>query len=555
MNNSMNKINDPGTKNDIKQIVKGMSKALVDNSNSLLKSHEIVNRAKDPMKKQKLQKVHNELQDTTESFRNRFARILGDMKYLVDDPKDRMQIEKISNDLQNKENLRNIDDKKLASDIEDLGNTCLNVPVRLGREPPTVNKIIKNPSNSSFDTSQNKLNPVIHRQLRTDPNRTSMLTPGRIISNASRSPIRANLHNGKPLLVDNKRVIRKPTGTTAYTNKFSPIASPSSMGLTRRMEPSKSTNNLTPSSRVIPVQRGLTPSRSYNNLTPARAAYLPPAAPSQLQPQPLPQNYRGQVPTTQTQVIRNNPAPRYSLINQTPGKVIPTAPTTMRSPTPTKRYRRLENGELVEIGPNDAPHFQAASPITRPSNVFKNPNSLTKYPRASSPNLRTSSYRGGTPIKSSNRITAPANYNNQNQNQNNRDSFNNSRRFVLPQSPSFEPMKSKYDVVRPLEKKDINLTPLAPPEQKYNKKRERLRSLSKNKSQNAMSRIQPSTDPVRTTFNDNRAVTPLPVENLNAHSTNPGNVRNTPIYDEKFASQFKNGEYVIISILYFLGYS
>lgn len=532
MNNSMNKISDPTTRNDIKNLLKSMSKTLVDNSNSLVKSHEVVSKTNDPLRKQKLQNVHNELQDTNDSFRNRFARILGDMKYLVDDPKDRNEIEQISNNLQNSQN-SNIDDFRLARDLENLGNTCLDTPVNIRREPPIVNKIVKQPSNSSFEDVRNDNPHLINPGMRP-----SMLTPGRVIQGASRSPIRTNIHGGTPIVrkMDDPSITMKPTGaTTAYTNKYSPITTPSPMPISRRLEPSKSTNALTPQKRIVPVQRGLTPSRSYNNLTPLRgSSYRRPSVQSP-ENQAQPQSFRPSV---------TNPTPRYSNVIQTPGKVIPTATTAMKSPTPAKRYRRLENGELVEIGPNDPPLYQAASPITKPrTNVFKpdpatsnriiNTNPNPPY-RASSPTLKTSNYIG-TPIKSSNRVSTPTRYTNRDV-VTDPESFKNSRRFVLPQSPSFEPVK----------KKDINLMPMAPPQQKYNKKRERLRSLSKSRSP-AINRVQPSNVPVTTNFNNSN----LPIENISGHTTNPGDVRNTPIYDEKFASGLQNGEYVRIFLNYF----
>lgn len=522
MNSSIYRIQDPEEKNNVKQIMKNMSQALVDNSQSLAKSHEILSKTNDPTKKQKISKVHGELNETTDSFRKRFARILSDMKYLADDPNDKRELEKIAEELENKPK-NPTSDVKLAKDLEDLGKTCLDVPVQvLPRQPSVVNKVVKQPTPRREYPGLVEPVPV---RLSNVP-----LTPSnkRVVPGSANSPLGGNLHNGKP-------IVRQPTATTAFTNRYSPL-DPGTPTPGRRLEPSKSVNNLTPGARVIPTARGLTPSRSYNNLTPNKGS-------TYIKPQPSPQMAPGSYRLDDQKPV--SAIPRISNVSQPPITTnLNMNKSPLRSNQPVKRYRRLENGELVEIGPNDPPLYQAASPITKPSNIFKTDQKPTPIvnplilPVSSSPTIpKTSTYQG-TPLKSSNRIIQPgSSISPQPRRYVNREPINPTT-FRNSGGPVMSPSNFPND-------KDLNLRPIPPPQQKYNKKRERLRSLSASRSPNRSTRVMPSPNIVNTNFNnDPIRMSNVPIEPVASHTTNPGDIKNTPISDNRFQPGLRNGEYV-----------
>lgn len=520
MNNSMNRISDPRTKNEVKQILKAMSKALVDNSNALAKSHEIVNNSNDPMKRQKLERIHNELNESTQSYKNRFARVLGDMKYLAESPSDKMAIERVAQDLQRNDPNAYVDDEKLAKDLQDVAKSCLDGSNRRrGMDPRVVNKVVDTPSGNNFDFNKN--DPGFPKSDRAQV----FLPPKRMQPRSSRSPMRNNLHSGQAL------ISRKPTGTTAYSNRGSTRQSPSPISGQMRLAPSKSTRGL-PSTKA--PTRGLTPTRSYKNIGQPPNNFMR----GSFQPE---RNPRSPIRRLSQAIQRKSPTP---LPPGIPG----------HSPAP-RRFRRLDNGDLVPIDGNEPPvplYKTAASPITR--NVFRNepksPIIQKNFTRPKSPRVfgqpaSRSPVQNPNQIKSSNRINDPET---RSPVPKSPIDYRNSRVFKLPESPQLSE--------RPLSNKNISLLPLAPPQQKYNKKRERLRSLSKNRSPHNVNKVKPAPTDISTIINN---IPPLensnvPITNVNEVEVDPGNVKNTPIKEKIFASGLQNGEYVSKFILIIQGH-
>lgn len=63
-----------------------MAETMVDSSRTLVGCHEIVDlNLNDKEKEEKLEKIHRELKLTLDNFRDRFAIVLGDIKYLAKD--------------------------------------------------------------------------------------------------------------------------------------------------------------------------------------------------------------------------------------------------------------------------------------------------------------------------------------------------------------------------------------------------------------------------------------------------------------------------------------
>jgi hypothetical protein len=74
-------------------------------------------------------KIHKDFEDTMSNFRQRFAMIMSDMKFLVDGEKPRDDIDQVSRDLERQEG-DPIIEENLADDIEELNEICCNVVPR-----------------------------------------------------------------------------------------------------------------------------------------------------------------------------------------------------------------------------------------------------------------------------------------------------------------------------------------------------------------------------------------------------------------------------------------
>lgn len=70
------------------QLLQKMTSTMIDTSKTLVGCHEAANLdPRNAHNDEKLNKIHEELADTLDNFRDRFAIILGDIKYLTNDPK------------------------------------------------------------------------------------------------------------------------------------------------------------------------------------------------------------------------------------------------------------------------------------------------------------------------------------------------------------------------------------------------------------------------------------------------------------------------------------
>ena len=116
---------DIANQQNIKTTLKKMSQTMVDSSKSLVDAHNAmrnpVSSKADESKKAKMNKIHNDLNETMDNFRSRFAKILTDMKYLADDPNTKKRIEEISSNLEQKKHF-NQDDKTLGRGLDELAD-------------------------------------------------------------------------------------------------------------------------------------------------------------------------------------------------------------------------------------------------------------------------------------------------------------------------------------------------------------------------------------------------------------------------------------------------
>lgn len=120
----------------MKSLLKTLTKTMVDGSDALIKSHKIVNDEQsvqhDPRKQEKMGKIHKDFEDTMNSFRHRFAMIVSDMKFLVDEDAPREDIESTSRKLENQGGDPVIEEN-LANDLDQLSQICSNIPTSQSR--------------------------------------------------------------------------------------------------------------------------------------------------------------------------------------------------------------------------------------------------------------------------------------------------------------------------------------------------------------------------------------------------------------------------------------
>jgi hypothetical protein len=87
-------------------------------------------------------RIHKDFEDTMSNFRQRFAMIMSDMKFLVDEEKPRAEIEAASRHLERQAG-DPIIEENLTEDLDQLNQICTNVPPRNNRQ-------------SSLDRNQNR---------------------------------------------------------------------------------------------------------------------------------------------------------------------------------------------------------------------------------------------------------------------------------------------------------------------------------------------------------------------------------------------------------------
>lgn len=76
----------PQHKDPVMALLQRMTQTMIDSSRTLVGCHEIANLdPNDREKEEKLNKIHDELVSTLDNFRDRFAIVLGDIKYLTND--------------------------------------------------------------------------------------------------------------------------------------------------------------------------------------------------------------------------------------------------------------------------------------------------------------------------------------------------------------------------------------------------------------------------------------------------------------------------------------
>lgn len=126
---------------------------MVDSSEGLIKSHKIVNDEQsiqhDPRKQEKMGKIHKDFEDTITNFRNRFAMILSDMKFLVDGEEPRKGIEATGKDLETQEN-DPIVEENLGEAIDQLNEICTNAPPRKTHESRMASRDPKKKAGSPY---------------------------------------------------------------------------------------------------------------------------------------------------------------------------------------------------------------------------------------------------------------------------------------------------------------------------------------------------------------------------------------------------------------------
>ena len=122
-----------------------------------MQSHAIVSQEQslqhDPRKRQKMKNIHQEIEDSLTSFRKKFATIISDMKYLVDDEAARKGIEKVARELESKVHDPLVEDE-IAKDLASLQNICAPQSAdQTGQNIPDTNpnKMPRHPNDSIED--------------------------------------------------------------------------------------------------------------------------------------------------------------------------------------------------------------------------------------------------------------------------------------------------------------------------------------------------------------------------------------------------------------------
>ena len=151
---------------------------MVDSSAGLIQAHKIVNDEQsiqhDPRKQEKIGKIHKDFEDTMSNFRKRFAMIMSDMKFLVDEEAPRQAIENESINLERKSGDPVIEEN-LADDLNQISDICA---PSASRNPYSLNKVVRHPSPiredrpSDGDLAIRGNRPILSVTDHKDPNRS-----------------------------------------------------------------------------------------------------------------------------------------------------------------------------------------------------------------------------------------------------------------------------------------------------------------------------------------------------------------------------------------------
>lgn len=91
------------SKSELQKIIKSLAHVFTNSSKSLIQTHQIIGKAQPKVGEvSRLATWHNELKESIESFRKRFGRIMGDLRYFLQTgPQEQADLESISSNLKN----------------------------------------------------------------------------------------------------------------------------------------------------------------------------------------------------------------------------------------------------------------------------------------------------------------------------------------------------------------------------------------------------------------------------------------------------------------------
>lgn len=111
----------PELQDPLMAILQKMAQTMIDGSKTLVGCHEIASlNPQDTHQQEKLNKIHEELTSTLDNFRDRFAIVLGDIKYLTNDGKKQQDIRNMSNSLKSTAQKPNYVTRDLGRETMDL---------------------------------------------------------------------------------------------------------------------------------------------------------------------------------------------------------------------------------------------------------------------------------------------------------------------------------------------------------------------------------------------------------------------------------------------------
>ena len=129
---------DPAQQQKIRNLLQKLSKAMVDSSKGVIDSHKALrNQLNGPdsqSNQDKLGKIQDDISSTVDSFRQRLASLINDMKYLTEKKPIRDKIENVSKGLENTP--LSVNPIQLGKDMDDLADIIAPHRPRIVKTPP-----------------------------------------------------------------------------------------------------------------------------------------------------------------------------------------------------------------------------------------------------------------------------------------------------------------------------------------------------------------------------------------------------------------------------------
>jgi len=504
----------PDYQPNLKKLMKAMSQTMIDSSKSLLKTHKAMGKEKlDQPKKEKMKKIHNELSSTMKSFRERFGLVLNDMKYLTEDPKKKNSIDNLTKDLSNP-NPKRMNDKELGSNLNDLANMIdpsksTKYDTMSSKRPDTLDFTPKGKNNESKMPNNSDVNDLPKSLEKNSFGRIGNSDPSRIKEEPKSKPSPQSVVSRK---IELKEGSIYPDTPNLYSTKKTPDQKSNLMSTNNNIYTRPVTNRGHASSKLS------SNGRPFYNPAPKNGAYTP-GMPRSLSSRVIsqPQSNNMSRPLTSRDGLRRINPPQF--VSTSDKKNNSGAPSYLRRSMSANKPLSARNNYYYPSGTGPVKD----GILTRPrqgsgGNLTPSKGYVTQDPHNKH---RSPSHRiDHQPIQqrplSSRRIDKPS--------------------YLLPRNPSRE--------------KEINLTPIPKPKQKFNEKREKIINLSPLKNdivQPRSMRSRSRSGPKGPTHAESN----IQIDEVSGRTTVVNSVENTPIVKHEFKPEMVFGEYVRFRLFYF----